>query len=106
VGADQFALDRSDDQSGPSHGFKLGWGDDSNTVNSGNVATVSLEFYEITARHFIVVKYRMQYRRKTDDKQSICEALMYLGGQDTQPMTGRYALNSFSDNTPYEFRQY
>jgi len=106
VGADQFALDRSDAQSGPTHSFKLGFGDDNNSVNSGNIAVVSLEFYEITARHHIVVKYRMQYRRKTDDKQSICEALMYLGGQDTQPMTGRYALNAFAGDTPYELRQY
>jgi hypothetical protein len=106
VGTDQFALDRTDDQGGPFHPFQLGWGDTNNSVNSGNIATVSLEFYEITARHFVVVKYRMQYRRKTDDKPSICEALMYVGGQDTHPLTGRYGLSSFAGDTPYELRQY
>jgi hypothetical protein len=106
VGTDQFALDRTDDQGGPFHSFQLGWGDTNNSVSSGNIATVSLEFYEITARHFVVVKYRMQYRRKTDDKPSICEALMYVGGQDTHPLTGRYGLSSFAGDTPYELRQY
>jgi hypothetical protein len=31
---------------------------------------------------------------------------MYIGGQDTNPLAGRYCLNAFVDDTPYEIRQY
>jgi Protein of unknown function (DUF2793) len=106
IGADQFELGRSDTRAGPTHAFPLGWGDSDNAANTGNICTIHLEFYAITARHYLVVKYRLQYRRKKDDKASICEALMYIGGQDTNPLAGRYCLNAFSDDTPYEIRQY